>query len=213
MKRFVRLAKCALTLSMIAAVCVGCDHSAERKAAAALAASKGPEPTFQRIVDSFRRKVEDQPVNLIVSEGGTRTTMVGSNKVTSELVPPATPNDRYKGTITVTSQSQYSLRRSTTADEKEHDQSAQKPHKNPLDPVDKNGNEYPTTADRTPKPNDDGKNEPKKEPQETVTRRPDVQTRKYELVYENNKWLLTTTLDLKTEKSIQFAFDEALSIQ
>ena len=61
--------------------------------------------------------------------------------------------------------------------------------------------------------NDDGKNEPKKEPQETVTRRPDVQTRKYELVYENNKWLLTTTLDLKTEKSIQFAFDEALSIQ
>jgi hypothetical protein len=32
-------------------------------------------------------------------------------------------------------------------------------------------------------------------------------------VYENGRWVLATKLDPKNEKSIQFAFDQALSSQ
>ena len=41
------------------------------------------------LLDSFRRKIEDQPVGFVVSEGGSRTTMMGTNKVTAELIRPA----------------------------------------------------------------------------------------------------------------------------
>jgi hypothetical protein len=213
MQRSAGLLTRALILVLIAIMCVGCDHSAERKAAAA-AAMQGPEPSFKRIIDSFRRKIEDQPVNLVVSDGVNRTTVAGSNTVSYELTPPPTPNDRYKATVTVTTKSQYSLRHSTKTDE--NDQPPQKPRKNPLDREDNKGIPLPSTADATPKPSDEqtGKSDSKsKEPQETVARRQGTESKKYELVYENNKWLLLTAIDPKTEKSIQFAFDEALSVQ
>ena len=47
----------------------------------------------------------------------------------------------------------------------------------------------------------------------TVTRKADRQERKYELVYENGRWVLTTKLDPNTEQSIQYAFDRALESQ
>jgi hypothetical protein len=212
MERSASLLTSALLLASLVIASLGCDHSAERNSAA-MAAAQGPEPSFQRILNSFRRKIEDQPVNLVVSEGGNRTTMVGSNTVSYQLIPPPTPNDRYKATITVTTKSQYSLRHTKTD---ENDQPNQKPHKNPLDREEDKGIALPSSTNITPKPADDqnANNDSKsKDPQETVTRRPNEQTKKYELVYENKKWLLLTAIDQKTEKSIQFAFDEALSVQ
>ena len=49
--------------------------------------------------------------------------------------------------------------------------------------------------------------------EDVVSRRPDVDTRKYELVDDGQHWTLITKLDPKTEQSIRFAFDEALSRQ
>jgi hypothetical protein len=49
--------------------------------------------------------------------------------------------------------------------------------------------------------------------EDIVTRRPDEQVRKYELVDNGDRWVLVTQLDPKTEQSIKFAFEEALARQ
>jgi len=51
------------------------------------------------------------------------------------------------------------------------------------------------------------------ERQVTVARRQSAAERKYELVYENDRWILVTPLDPETERSIQNAFDRALAEQ
>src|SRR5262245_17834851 len=98
-----------------------------------------PEVRFQRILESFRRKIEDQPVGFVVSDGGTRTTMLGTNKVTSELIPPQNADGHFKAVITVSSQSRYSLRHTKT-DETDREQKAKNQATSPLDdPKEKQG--------------------------------------------------------------------------
>ena len=48
---------------------------------------------------------------------------------------------------------------------------------------------------------------------ETVTRRPDVERRTYELLYKSGRWELVTELNKETEQSIQNAFKSALETQ
>jgi len=201
-----------LTLAIIAPS-AGCDrHLAAGKSADA--AKNTPEERFKRILDSFRRKIEDQPVGFVVSEGGSRTTMMGSNKVTSELIPPQTADGHYKAIITVTSQSRYSLRQTKTgADENEHEQKAKNQGTNPLaDPKDKGvGILEPDLAAH----NDSSQAVSKiTQPDEgIVTRRPNEDVRKFELEDDGSRWALITKPNLKTEQSIDFAFSEALAHQ
>jgi hypothetical protein len=136
--------------------------------------------------------------------------MTGSNEVSSELIKPATDGGQYKGIITVRRESQYSLKRSTeinpeeeTAEDGNDDEILEDGSETEiLDPVIVN----------TPDPNRSagsklGNNEVMVASQESFSER------KYELVYDNGRWTLTTKLDPKTETSIQSAFDRALNAQ
>ena len=173
-----------------------------------------PKSASKHILDSFRRKIEDQPVGFVVSEGGSRTTMTGTNKVTAELIRPQTADGHFKAVITVSSQSRYSLRHTKTdADETEREQKAKNQGTNPLaDPKDKGvGILEPDLAAR----NDSSQSASKiTAPDEgLVTRRPYGDDRKFELEDDGSRWVLITKTDPKTEQSIEFAFSEALAHQ
>ena len=193
----------------------GCDWHAASGNSTAVEKS-GPEDRFKRIMDSFRRKIDGQPVGFVMTQGSSRTTMLGSNKVTSELVKPATADGHYKAVVTVTTVSHYSLRRSKAADDAEREKNAKHQGKNALDdPKEKKGVNILETDLAGPPNNDSAQSPTSPAPpdEDVVTRRPAQDERKYELVDNGQHWALVTRLDLKTEQSIQFAFDEALAQQ
>jgi|SRR6476620_10552892 len=195
---------------VIPALSAGCDrHLANGKSATV--AKSSPEVRFQNILESFRRKIEDQPVGFVVAEGGSRTTMMGSNKVTSELIRPETADGHFKAVITVSSQSRYSVRRT----ESEHDKNSPSQGSSSLDDPKEKGvgilepdlagpthNESAQSVAKTTQPGED-----------IVTRRPHDDIRKYQLEDDGDRWVLITKPDPKTEQSIEFAFSEALARQ
>jgi hypothetical protein len=190
----------------------GCDHSAANKALSA--AKPSAEDRYNNIMDSFRRKVDDQPVGFTVTDTTGRSTMVGSSKVTSELIPPATPDGHYRAIITVTTESHYSLRRPPkSAEDTEREQNAKNQNSTALNDKDRQGVgilEPDLTAHRS----DSSSSIPEPQMEEDkVTRRPTEDVRKYELVDDGQRWVLVTKLDPKTEAAIQFAFDDALARQ
>ena len=210
------LRRSILVLSLAApALSAGCDrHLASGKPAAI--ATSTPEERFQHVLDSFRRKIEGQPVGFVVAEGGVRTTAMGTNTVTSELIRPENADGHFKAVITVTSQSRYSLRRTKSGDESEHEKNAQNQGADSLaDPKEKQGigilepdlassprNETSPSAAKTTHPAED-----------IVTRRRHDDIRKYELEDDDGRWVLITKPDPKTEQAIEFAFTEALARQ
>lgn len=200
----------------------GCREQPVRSgpvATRATAAKPSPEESFELIVETFRRGVEEVPIGFVVRDSSGHSRMSGKNEVRHELLPPANDGDAYKGIITVESKSQYSIQRSTSEednaenDEQSSDQSADAFAKldeesgvEILDP------ELISSArtggqDRQAAPQSSTKTQPK------VNRQIDAQKREYELVYKSGKWVLTTKLDPKTEQSIQNAFDRALKTQ
>jgi hypothetical protein len=209
------LRRSILVLSLaISALAAGCDrHLANGKSNIA---KSTPEERFQHILDSFRRKIEDQPVGFVVADGGSRTTMMGTNKVTSELIPPQTADGHYKAVITVTSQSRYSVRRSTTGEDSEHEQNGTGQATDSLaDPKGKLGVGILEPDLASSPRNDTSQSAPKttQPVQDIVTRRPNEDVRKYELVDDGDRWVLITKPDPKTEQSIEFAFSQALARQ
>jgi hypothetical protein len=199
----------------VSALAAGCDWRFANGDPAIIAKSS-PEQRFQNILDSFRRKIEGQPVGFVVAEGGSRTTMMGSNKVTAELIRPETPNGHFKAVVTVSTQSHYSVRRTLEAEESEREKNPQNQGTDALaDPNGKQGigilerdlasgtqNDASQSATKTTLPGED-----------IVTRRPHEDIRKYELQDDGNRWVLITKPDPKTEQSIEFAFREALARQ
>jgi hypothetical protein len=198
------------------ALSAGCDRHLANGESANIAKNT-PEERFKHILESFRRKIEDQPVGFVVSDGGSRTTMMGMNKVSSALIAPQNPDGHFKAVITVSSQSRYSLRRTkTNGDETEHEQNAKNQATNPLaDPKEKQGigilepdlagTSHTDTSQSAPKVS---------QPEEgIVSRRPNEDVRKFELEDDGGRWVLVTKPDPKTEQSIAFAFSEALAHQ
>jgi len=190
--------------------------------AAGQQAKPGPKESLDRIMEDFRRKIEDIPMGFVVTGANTRSSMVGTNKVSYELVPPKDGDNRYKALVTIVSQTQYSFHRSKpTGEEADKDQNGSSQGQNTSTLNEKKSNTSisildPTLAGKTtrsPSEANGGSSEKKDAAEEVVASRPDKQERKYELVYENGRWVLATKPDPKNEKSIQFAFDQALSSQ
>ena len=197
---------------MVLAVAVGCDRTTT--ADSSKLDDNSPEERFNRIMESFRRKIDGQPVGFVITQGSNRTTMLGSNKVSSELIKPTTPDGHYKAIVTVATESHYSMRRTKTAEEAEREQNT-KSRSAADDPKDKKGVGI-LEPDLAGPPKVEAPQAPTKPPtqdEEIVTRRPDEDVRKYELVDDGQHWTLVTKLDHKTEQSIQFAFDEAIKQQ
>jgi hypothetical protein len=211
--RYVLLA----SLLTVAAGVVGCQGQSggtDANAARALA-EPGPEESFELIVETFRRGIEDVPIGFVLHNSEGHSMMTGRNEVSHELIRPTKDGEPYRAVITVGSQSRYSIQRSTS-DEEESDEADEQPS----DPLAEEGEESdlqlfdrelvgPGSAkqDRQPPPST------KENAEKTVTRQADKQERKYELVYENGKWTLVTKLDPETEQSIQNAFKRALEMQ
>jgi hypothetical protein len=212
------LRQCIAGLFLIVAL-IGSGCNRHSGGGATVNTKPGPEETFRRIIESFRRKVENNDVGFMVSEGGKRSRFSGHNKVTHEIIPPAGAEDRYKAIVTVASVSNYSLRSAPNSkEETERNQNSKNGGSNPLaDPNDPNKKGIsilePDLAGKTTNENVEESAKSKQPSQETVTRKQDKEERKYELRYENDRWELLTKLDPKTEASIQFAFNEALSLQ
>ena len=197
---------------VVLALSAGCDQSSST--GNSKLDDNSPEERFNRIMESFRRKIDGQPVGFVVTQGSSRTTMLGSNKVSSELIKPTTPDGHYKAVVTVATESHYSLRRTTTAEDAEREKNSK--NKNSTDSSnDKNGVGIlePDLAGPSKVEAAQSPTKPPTQDQEIVTRRPDEDVRKYELVDDGQHWTLVTKLNNKTEQSIQFAFDEAIKQQ
>ncbi len=177
------------------------------------AAQLTPEESFQGIIETFRQSVEDVPIGFVMQDGtGGQTMMTGRNEVTHELLQPAKDGEPYKAVITVISQSRYSLQRPAEESKKQDaNQSAQSSIDGSTDEsgvqvfnsdvVSSPGNTSGAAAGST------------KKNAAAVAREAEKHERKYELLFENGRWKLTTKLDPRTEGSIKLAFDRALATQ
>ncbi|HVT26805.1 MAG TPA: hypothetical protein VHE81_02195 [Lacipirellulaceae bacterium] len=199
------------------AICAGCNrHAAD--ATHTPTAKPTPEERFKRVVESFRRRVEEPQIGFVVSAGDTRSTMFGTNKVTYKLTPPTAGDDHYKAVITVVRESHYSLRQTkSSADSVDHDQNSRNQGTSLLDdPSEKKGIDILGSDLAGSKAHSDNSQSTPTSPdssEEVVRRQPDREERNFQLVYNDDRWVLLTKTDPKTEKSIQFAFDEALASQ
>jgi hypothetical protein len=208
----------AALLSVVAAA-NGCEKSPDSTAGGAartLDQNLGPEESFELIVETFRRGVEDVPIGFVFRDEEGHSMMTGKNEVSHKLIRPTKEGEPYKAIITVGSQSRYSIQRSTSEEEND-DQSHGESSDNPLDDPDDTGNE----GFDDELISDSGSGEPGRKtiplPPEKhdkkVTRQADRQERKYELIYEDGRWTLVTKLDPETEQSIENAFKRALEMQ
>jgi hypothetical protein len=204
---------CLVTILSWSTACISCIRSdSAHKDASAKPAKPAAEESFDFVMETFRRRMEDTPIGFVVSDGTGRSTLTGTNKVSYELIRPATPSDPYKAIVTVVSRSSYSIKRTKV---------------NPQD----EGRDKNSKDDSSATSGDDAKSEfisanPNSQPpaeatkpaggapaDELVARRPDEEVRKYELLYKDGRWVLTTQLNKETEQSIQNAFDSALAVQ
>jgi hypothetical protein len=171
-----------------------------------------PEESLTFIMDTFKRRIEETPIGFVIADSNGRSTMTGTNKVSYEVIKPAEGATGLKAVVTVTSQSRYSIKRTKeTSDSNADDANAKRA--DPLaDPADEeNGVESfdPVVSGKSAV--EPSSSAPRSE--DVVARRPDEETRKYELVYEGDRWKLVTELDPDTESSIQNAFKNALDSQ
>ena len=212
-----------VTLTAVSAILssgTGCQKQVEGVSSAAPAARLAkptPEDNFALVVEDFRRGVQDIPIGFVLQEEGGHSMMTGRNKVTHELIPPAKDGDPYKAVITVVSESNYSIQRvqgEGNENAQQDEEASDEGSNDPLSADESDGAEvFDSDLVSTPKDTPKNRRSPQSAGGKTVARQADSEERKYELVYKDGKWELVTELDLKTEKSIQNAFDHALSMQ
>ena len=181
-----------------------------------LVALTGPEASFEAVVETFRRGVEDVPIGFVVhDDAGGHSMLTGRNEVTHQLVPPTKEDDRYHGTITVKSQARYSMQRSTEETNDQADEQSGDENANGQQSGDESGVEIfdPALVSAPDEPIKDRRPANRDKNAAIVARKETKHERSYQLVYENGRWKLITKLDPKTEKSIQYAFDQALKSQ
>jgi hypothetical protein len=206
---------CLTGTCVLALASVGCRPEAPTTTAAARPPAV---ESFDQIVQIMTRALEtgttDIPGGFVSNDMAGRSRFSVSNKVTSKLVPPAAPDENYRGTITVTSRTSYSLRRSDDADGDKGREEAES-HDNGfslLDDPDAANQGFGSTDDGlvTATPAED---KSATSPSDTVTSRTDEDVRTFEMEYLKGRWVLLTQPDPETERSIQKAFDYALGRQ
>lgn len=204
-----------LALAVLCVASGSCrQHEATSPKTAAGTALKPPaEESFDLIMETFRRRIEETPIGFVISDGSGRSTLTGTNKVSYELVRPATPADSYKAIITVVSHSNYSIKRTK---ENHSEDGRDKSHAGDSATAPGAGadTEYLSTGKAQPPPTEAAPEKASAAPaDDVVARRPEEEIRKYELLYKDGRWILTTTLNKDTEQSIQNAFNSALANQ
>jgi hypothetical protein len=209
---------CSAVLLGLAAACISCNrHNAHSGKTTSINAKPGPEESYNLIIETFRRRMLDAPIGFVISDSTGRSTMTGTNKVDDELIRPAKETDPFRAVITVTSESHYSLKRNKdSSEDAARDKNADPQASNPLaETGDRNGVQSFDSSVIGSSSADTQKPDSPLRTTDDVIRPPqpvDV-VRKYELQYENGRWILVTELDKKTEQSIENAFKSALDTQ
>jgi hypothetical protein len=208
-----RLLIAAAIMVVAGAGCQKESSDVEAARAPAKPAPLSPQESFAVVIESFRRGVEGIPIGFVVHDGaGGQSMMTGRNTVSYELLPPEKDGEPFKAKITVTSNTQYSLQRSSEKPSAGDSNPSQ-------DAADASGGDPdvqivdPSIAS-APGGND-GRSTTGKADRNTavVAREENKHTRVYDLVHENGRWTLITELDPNTEESIKLAFDRALGSQ
>jgi hypothetical protein len=207
--------------SYVAAVILfatGCGQSPSGSTTATVAPPT-PEESFDIIMAEFKRHVEDTPSGFVTEKGGERSRLLASNKVSSEVIPPANEGDPYRAEVTVVSEARYSLQRKVEEpDESSNDNERDKKSNSDLsDGSTDNGldmNMLDSGLVKSPGTgSDQGARESKNAGESIITRREEKDKKTFELEYKDGRWQLLTTPDPDTERAIKFAFDKALATQ
>lgn len=198
---------------MMAAAMAGCRQEAST-------ASAAPRPpaveSFDEIVQIVTRALDtgsgEIPGGFVASDAGGRSAFTVSNRVTSNLYPPEAQDENYRGTITVSTRTMYSIRRSDDSEGDTSSQSSEEESFSLLDDPDSSDMTFGSDDDGlvTATPADSKSTAPAAE---NVTSRMDEDVRTFEMEYLNGRWVLKTQPDPETERSIQKAFDYALGLQ
>jgi hypothetical protein len=198
----------------------GCGKSSSDSPATLAATKPKPEQSFELIMETIKRRIEDAPSGFVTERDGGRSRMMASNKVTSQVFPPTQQGETYRAEVTVVSESRYSLQRlveepeeSTKQDDGRNDQrSGANPLDNPgnigagldiLDPelVASSGGEG------------SARQGPNVKVESEFSRRNEKEERTFKLEYKGGRWMLLTQPDPETERAIALAFEEALGSQ
>lgn len=204
-----------LWTSLTIACCVSCNRQASNSATAAKNTKPGPEVSFDGIMDMFRRRMEETPIGFVATNSSGRSAMTGTNKVSYELIRPTSKGEPYKAVVTVTSQSHYSILRTTeTSKDESRDKANGEKSSGTLDETDPDA--ISLDSNSSDPAADEGSTQRKsatRPGEEKVSRQKDEEIRKYELIYEGGRWSLVTKLNDQTEKAIENAFSNALDTQ
>lgn len=203
-----------LGIGLSVLIASGCHR--ETPPAQSEAETSSPEAGFEEVVKLFTDGIEGpggSATGFISQNSGASSRFQVHNSVSSKLIPPATPADPYRGTITVSSQSIYSYRHTPDDDDKkkDDDQSDQKNNsRKSTNNSDGSGSDFQSfDKNLVSDPTTDAK-----EPSLDIPiRRPDKIDRNYDLVYERGRWELVTKLDPNTEAAVANAFERALRLQ
>ncbi len=192
-------------------------HPNESAAAAKDPKKPTPEESFQLIVDTFRRGMEDVPIGFVMREESGQSMMTGKREVSHQLIRPTKEGEPYRAIITVHTQSRYSIQRTKVPEENGLEEQAEVGSSG-VEPVgEPDGESGLETFDSDLVDASSSSKETRRSTaaptEELVARRPDEGQQKYELVYENGLWTLVTKPDPETEQSIQSAFEKALKTQ
>ena len=185
-----------------------------------MAAKPAPEQSFDLIMATFKRRIEDAPSGFVTPQVGGHSRMIASNKVTSKVLPPAKDGEPYRAEVTVASRSRYSLQRSIDESEdtsqKKDERKEQRSNADSLENPGNIGSGVDILDPGLVSPSGGEGQDRRGGPdlaESVVSRRIDEEKRTFELEYQNGRWALITKTDPETERSIQSAFEEALATQ
>ena len=210
---------------MVGLTCAGCQSETSSTQGGA-AARPGPKESFDGIVQFVRRQLEtgtsEIPSGFVMEKHGRRSQFVIRNDVTSELIPPSKEGEAYRATITVTSKSTYSLRRTEESERTDGDNGKRGSDEgyesgSLLGDSDADSSGFAVfdndLVSPAPKSGAKDKDAAAEDATTVVTRQVDEDESKFDFAYENGKWVLKTEPDPETERSIKAAFERALRMQ
>ena len=203
-----RLAPSVVVLCAAIWAGTGCRDKQPPAAPAAAATTRvAPEAGFDEIVRLIKSGIElkasGPPSGISIQSDRASSRLQITNVVTSQLIKPTDSTTPYRGIITVTSTSTYSLRKSADDADDQKKQDASPDDKRYLDNPDDEGFDSLDNQLVTDAPADDSSGT---DTIESVQRRTDTDVRNYELAYHDGHWALMTKLDPETEKSVDNAF-------
>lgn len=194
--------------------CVGCKQQAA-PVAQPVSGRATPEESFEEIVSVLKEGLElpgGQASGFMTSSSSASSRFQVHNTVSSNLIPPSNADEPYRGEITVSTQSIYSLRKS--AEEEAEDAKKKSSANRGSALLEESAESGPGFSSLDESLVTESKDDKSGRPDiESVQRRADKIDRKFELVYKNDRWELVTKIDKEQEAAIENAFERALRLQ